>query len=248
MGIWVTVSGHFNTDDHVLKTRNFEQSLLIYCIDGAGTYTLGETVYRIGKGEIFYVPAHFTHGYACDPVIGWNIKWLHFCGSYAENLLRIAGFSAVRPVRKIGLNKEVIRSFDRLLNILEAKCMNCSLDATRAFIDILIELIKVSEPHDMTRHLLESVALDCPNLETAARQAGYSKYHFSRLFKKATGISPWTYAVSLKLDKAKELLMNSDVSVKEVAIAIGIDDPNYFTRIFAKYAGMSPVKYRKLMS
>jgi len=68
-------------------------------------------------------------------------------------------------------------------------------------------------------------------------------------------VSPDEFAVFGKMstavrahDKAKELLMNSDVSVKEVALTVGISDPNYFTRIFAKYAGMSPVKYRRLMS
>ena len=248
MGIWVIGAGHFDTNDHVLKSRNFDQSLLIYCLDGIGLYRLGETTYRIGEGDILYIPAHFTHGYECDPVIGWNIKWMHFSGSYAENLLRIAGFSAVRPVRNIGLNKPISSNFDRLSRILISKSMNYSIDATRTFLDILIELIKVSEPQDITKHLLEAVTLESSDLESSAKQAGYSKFHFCRLFKKATGVSPWTYAVSLKLDKAKELLMNSDVSVKEVALTVGINDPNYFTRIFAKYAGMSPVKYRNLMS
>ncbi|HCE45917.1 MAG TPA: hypothetical protein DET40_20420 [Lentisphaeria bacterium] len=248
MGIWLISAGNFNTRDHVLKSRNFEQSLLIYCLDGVGSFRLGETTYKINAGDIFYIPAHFTHGYECDPAIGWNIKWMHFSGSYAENLLRIAGFSAVRPVRRIGQNRQIINCFDKLYRILKAKRMNYSFDATRTFLDILFELIKVSEPQDMTRHLLESVTLESANLEAAAKQAGYSKFHFSRLFKKATGVSPWTYAVSLKLDKAKELLMNSDVSVKEVALTVGISDPNYFTRIFAKYAGMSPVKYRNVMS
>ncbi len=248
MGIWVISSGHFDTTDHVLKSRTFEQSLLLYCLDGLGSFRLGETTYRIGSGDIFYTPAHFNHGYECDPAVGWNLKWLHFSGSYAENLLRIAGFSAVSPVRNIGHNKEVERGFDNLRRILSKKKMNYSIDATRTFMEFLVELIKVSEPHDKTKHLLEAVTLESTDLEAAARKAGYSKFHFSRLFKKATGVTPWTYAVNLKLDKAKELLMNSDVSVKEVAISVGISDPNYFTRIFAKYAGMSPVKYRKLMS
>ncbi|OGV36068.1 MAG: hypothetical protein A2X48_17550 [Lentisphaerae bacterium GWF2_49_21] len=248
MGIWVISSGHFDTADHVLKSRTFEQSLLLYCLDGRGSFRLGETTYAIGNGDIFYTPAHFNHGYECDPLVGWNLKWLHFSGSYAENLLRIAGFSAVSPVRNIGQNDSVSRGFDRMRSILKSKQMDYSIDATRAFIDVLVELIKVSEPKDMSRNLLEAVTLESQNLESAARKAGYSKFHFCRLFKKVTGVTPWTYAVNLKLDKAKELLMNSDVSVKEVALSVGINDPNYFTRIFAKYAGMSPVKYRKLMS
>jgi AraC-like DNA-binding protein len=248
MGIWVTVSGHFNTNEHLLKSRNFDQSLLIYCLGGAGTYTLGETVYEIKRGDIFYVPAHFTHGYASDPLAGWNIKWLHFGGSYAENLIRIAGFSTVQPVRKIGVGGAVENSFDNLFNVLSDKKINYSLDAALAFLGILVELIKISGPTDSKKNLTETISAESVNLLSIAKKAGYSKFHYSRLFKKTTGISPWTYALGLKIDRAKEMLMNSDVSVKEVSITVGINDPNYFSRLFAKHAGMPPGRYRKLMS
>ncbi len=248
MGIWVMGSGHFNTNEHLLKSRNFDQSLLIYCLAGAGTYTLGKTVYEIKKGDIFYVPAHFTHGYASDPIVGWNIKWLHFCGSYAENLVHIAGFSAVQPIRKIGVSKPVSNSFDSLFRILSDKRINYSIDAARAFLGILIELIKISGPLDSKKNLTGTVSAESVNLVSIAKKAGYSKFHYSRLFKKTTGVSPWTYALGLKIDRAKEMLMNSDVSVKEVSLTVGINDPNYFSRLFAKHAGMPPVRYRKLMS
>lgn len=248
MGIWVMGSGHFNTNEHLLKSRNFDQSLLIYCLEGAGTYTLGETVYEIGKGDIFYVPAHFTHGYASDPVVGWNIKWLHFCGSHAENLVHIAGFSAVQPVRRIGVSRGVDNAFENLFRVLKDKKINYSIDAAHAFAGILVELIKISGPRDSKKDLTETISTDSVNLASAAKKAGYSKFHFSRLFKKTTGLSPWTYALGLKIDRAKEMLMNSDVSVKEVSLTVGIKDPNYFSRLFAKHAGMPPGVYRKLMS
>ncbi|MFA6293444.1 MAG: AraC family transcriptional regulator [Victivallales bacterium] len=248
MGIWVMVSGHYNTNEHFMKSRNFDQSLLIYCLDGAGTYTLGETTYEIRKGDIFYVPAHFTHRYASDPVAGWNIKWLHFCGSYAENLVHIAGFSALQPVRKIGASKPVSKGFDSLFRVLSDKRINYSLDAARVFMGILIELIKVSGPRNSKKDLTETISTESVDLASAAKKSGYSKFHFSRLFKKSTGVSPWTYALGLKIDRAKEMLMNSDVSVKEVSLTVGIGDPNYFSRLFAKHTGMPPVRYRKLMS
>ena len=248
MGVWVMGSGHFNTNEHLLKSRNFDQSLLIYCLEGAGTYTLGETIFEIRNGDIFYVPAHFTHGYASDPVIGWNIKWLHFCGSYAENLIRVAGFSAVQPVRKIGVGGAVSKSFDNLFRVLADKKINYSIDAAHAFLGILVELMKISGSRDSKRDLTETISMESVDLASAAKKAGYSKFHFSRLFKKTTGVSPWTYALGLKIDRAKEMLMNSDVSVKEVSLSVGINDPNYFSRLFAKHAGMPPGRYRKLMS
>jgi len=75
---------------------------------------------------------------------------------------------------------------------------------------------------------------------------GYSRFHFARLFKKTTGVSPWNYALQLKIDKAKELLLSTGRSVKEVAGEVGFDDPNYFCRIFRKKTGVPPSRFRSL--
>ena len=48
----------------------------------------------------------------------------------------------------------------------------------------------------------------------------------------------------LKMENAKELLLDSDMSILEIGAAVGIDDQNYFSRIFKKYCGVSPIEFR----
>ena len=73
-----------------------------------------------------------------------------------------------------------------------------------------------------------------------------SASHFSSLFRKATGMSPMDYFIHLKLQKACLLLYSSSIKIKDVALAVGYEDPYYFSRLFKKYLKLSPDQYRVL--
>ena len=82
-------------------------------------------------------------------------------------------------------------------------------------------------------------------LEQLAETACMSKYHFSRLFKRRMGIS-WTQHLSgLRIEKAKQLLVDGDMSVTEVCDAVGYNDLTHFARVFKKHVGVTPRAYRK---
>ena len=244
---WVNVVGHWKTNQHVLVDRTFGENLLIFCTDGCGTYRLGTVTHPIAAGDIFFVPRGQSHGYASDPRAGWDIRWLHFNGAYVERLAQLAGFTVADPVRRIGRAPAVKAVFSTLLRLAGARSGMRELNLSGALIRLFFELMKVPGPaapgRDETR-LLALVTEDCPNLDSLARKAGYSKYHFCRLFKAAAGVSPWEYAMDLKLGRARELLLGTRLSVKEIAARLGFADPNYFSRRFARRTGLPPRAYR----
>ncbi len=90
-----------------------------------------------------------------------------------------------------------------------------------------------------------SLSYQATSVEQLAQDMGYSKYHFIRLFKKATGTTPWAYVLQLKMDRAKELLLGSSYSIKEVAQHVGFSNSLYFSRMFRKLVGQSPSQFRK---
>lgn len=83
------------------------------------------------------------------------------------------------------------------------------------------------------------------SLEKLASHVAYSPYHFSRLFKKQIGISPLYYVSSLRLQKAKEMLLKTNFAVRDIGLEIGQQSLGTFTTRFTERVGQSPAQFRK---
>jgi two-component system response regulator YesN len=77
-------------------------------------------------------------------------------------------------------------------------------------------------------------------LEEVAHHIGLSKYYLSKCFKQVTGENFIDFLTEVRMEKAKELLLQKEMTVAEICYAVGFADPNYFSRAFKKYTGISP--------
>ena len=82
-------------------------------------------------------------------------------------------------------------------------------------------------------------------LDDFAAMCRMSKFHFLRVFRSVTGISPVEYRNRIRIEHAKELLLESALSVSEIGTAVGYASPSYFSDAFKKAVGMSPGRYRE---
>ncbi|WP_416139176.1 helix-turn-helix domain-containing protein [Halomonas sp. HK25] len=83
------------------------------------------------------------------------------------------------------------------------------------------------------------------SVESLAHSLRLSPFHFARMFKNSTGHSPYSYVQSLRIDKAKDLLTTSPMSVSAVADRLGFSSQSYFSRAFKAKVGCSPDKFRR---
>jgi two-component system response regulator YesN len=83
------------------------------------------------------------------------------------------------------------------------------------------------------------------SLEDVSRAVDISPYYFSRLFKEETGENFIEYLTGIRMEHARELLINPRYSMKEICSMIGYQDPNYFSRSFKKNVGVTPTEYRE---
>lgn len=90
----------------------------------------------------------------------------------------------------------------------------------------------------------ESLAEDF-SLAKIARVAELSEYHFSRMFKRATGLSPSQYFIRLRMSRARQLLLETDRSIIDVGLEVGYSSPSHFSQVFRREVGVTPSTYRQ---
>ena len=78
-----------------------------------------------------------------------------------------------------------------------------------------------------------------------AREAGMSESHFSRAFKRTTGIKPSQYFINLRMERARRLLRETNRSIIEIGLDVGYTSPSHFSRIFHREVGISARRYRR---
>jgi AraC family transcriptional regulator len=78
-----------------------------------------------------------------------------------------------------------------------------------------------------------------------AALAGLSRYHFIRAFKDTVGFTPYQYVLSERFLRARALLSKPDLSLGEVALAVGFSDASQLNRVFRKFAGVTPAAFRR---
>lgn len=82
-------------------------------------------------------------------------------------------------------------------------------------------------------------------LEKLAATAEFSEFHFSRMFKLRTGLTPHAYVTERRVLRAKELLAQSNISIKEISAQLGFVDQAHLTTVFKRSTGTTPKKFRE---
>ena len=159
--------------------------------------------------------------------------------------------------RDLDNNSKMVDLFYKLLD--ESKSDNYySYSMVSAYLkQILIEILRKKGSN---KNLSKSNVMECEvaknyidehygekiNLDDLANMVYVSKGHFSHLFKTQIGEAPIRYLINKRLEVAKDLLVNTDDSINNIALKVGYDNQAYFSQFFIKETGMSPNKYRKL--
>lgn len=92
--------------------------------------------------------------------------------------------------------------------------------------------------------LIENDLAEDLSLKVLANAAGLSEYHFLRMFKQSTGYTPHQYVINQRIERARELLKKTDMSITEIAYLLGFSTPAHFTHHFRRKTGFTPREMR----
>lgn len=259
MLLYVTDIGYYpNAKDHFrIREDGCEQNILIYCVEGEGWYETEIGKFQVKRNQYFIIPENMPHCYGSSKFNPWTIYWLHFAGEKASLFvgkqngpMEITEAVNARYQDRILLFEEIFQNLNKGFSAENLEYANICLWHMLGSFRYLSQFRTVNELKQQDS-LDKSIAMMKANLETSlalsdlAEKAGLSESHFSLMFKKKTGMTPITYFSHLKIQKACQMLDFSNFHIKEIAQHVGFDDPYYFSRVFSRIMGMSPMKYRK---
>lgn len=114
-----------------------------------------------------------------------------------------------------------------------------------------IESIKINKVGKLVQDIegyIETNYMKELSLQEIAKAMNFSTFYFSKLFKQYFNKNFREYIIDIRLEKAKEMIRNTELTIKEIGINIGYGDPNYFTKIFRKKIGITPSEYRNRLN
>ena len=134
---------------------------------------------------------------------------------------------------------------DALVRQLAIHLLRCHLTVRKS------DKIELSRAGPVDRRLRRAIEFMHDNfgseiaLEEIAGAAYLSEYHFARLFKQITGVTPHVYLANLRLDRARKLLAETTLSISEIASTVGYQSQSHFTKVFKSITGVTPRAYRE---
>lgn len=240
------------------RTGGIAQAIFIFCSQGQGWCELTGARHVIQAGEMLVLPPHTPHAYGADLRRPWSIHWFHVQGALLGDFLRELEVTPSQPVFRLGASPQIQALFEEVLDLVEHGYTTPQLvGAAQALAHLLAVLIREQrQPNQhqsgpgqritqsiayMKQHLHQPLQLDA-----LARIANLSRSRYVELFKQQSGYAPIDYFIRLRMHRACQLLDTTDRSIKEVAAALGYEDPLYFSRVFRAVNDRTPTDYRKL--
>ena len=239
------------------KGRELNEYQLLYITEGKGVFhsaTVAEA--PLVEGDLFLLFPGEWHSYHPLPRIGWKSYWIGFKGKNMDDRVSAGFLSPSRPIYHVGFSDAIVQLYrhaydtaiteaaysqqllagivNHLIGIMYMLERNNELNKNQGHVDM------INRARLRIREALESSL----TIQQVAEDLGVSYSNFRKLFKEYTGLSPATYQQDLRLQRAKELLSTTDLSIKEIAYRLNFESPDYFSAKFKIKTGRRPSELR----
>jgi AraC-like DNA-binding protein len=237
--------------------RRLKEFQMVYIANGKGIFELeGAPPSVVEEGTLFLLFPDKWHRYKPLENTGWEEFWVGFDGHYAEYLMRQECFSPEKPLLSIGFNTEFLNVFIRLIDIVKYEAVAYKQISSCLVIQLLGLVYASALMSEKSRNRQDAVIRvirykihqnwsDALDMEKLALEQNVSYVWFRKAFKDIIGTSPGQYHLNIKIEKAAEMLKNTDLSISEIAYKTGFETEFYFSRIFKKKMNIAPSEYRK---
>ena len=244
----------FGEDTLTKKQHTHNSSFeILHVLKGNGVIVIDDKLYPLEDDCIYFIKPMILHHSAPEKCDDYLRSVVNISGSYINSFVNITGFDGhfkklcenVCTVLDKSDSKYIDNEFKKLKS-------NKKSERSVALMNILLCLSKAktekfsinNQITDIINYINQNLA-EKTTLETISKEFRISKYYLCHIFKETTGMSIMNYILNQRISLAKHLMMNTDASISEVAIASGFSCFSYFSRIFKEAEGLSPRAFRK---
>lgn len=234
------------------RRGSYSGFLMQYTLEGRGMFESNGREYALTPGSTFFVTFPDSSRYYLPEGERWKFFYLHFDGELGDYFYK-----------RIQNNWGTVFSLDR-----SSQAVNCFLEEYQTFqagrsyeryesgiflYEFLSTLLRELEtPSTKTRNAVVEEAViwirqhykSQKNLSQMCLHLGVSLPHLTRQFHSQKGITPMKYLTQLRLEQAISFLLNTTLTIEEIAKECGFANGNYFAKVFRKSMGVSPSEYR----
>jgi len=221
-----------------------------YIVSGSGHIQVGGQTVSPKKGDTYCLPMHIDHHYWSDRKDPWEKIWINLSGDFAQELSLQFGTNGTYLFPNLDTS-DLLQKFQYYAErpSSEQSAEKCVALVTQLFFRLSRALSTTQKPQrtpvQAMLDYIEQHETDVIRLEQLAEVSGKSPSQAERLFRKATSLPPYRYVLNRKIELACQLLIETGMSVRDIASYLSFEDEFYFSGLFRRKVGVSPTQYRK---
>lgn len=230
-----------------------ERYTIVFVISGDAWCTVNDTTYNITEGDVLVFSGEYMRVSKANPENPWRFISIHFMLASTDGSA-FSLFSA--PVEQFHNVPNIMREkFKKIVSVWTIRSKTYMLVCRTLLQDILCDLIQsqaVSLHRPSKLHKINAaqqyIAKNYDKqitIDELAKLCSLSPSHFRKSFKEIVGMSAIQYTIYIRVNKAKELLEITSANISEIAAQTGFSDVFYFSKMFKKMTGYSPMRYAK---
>lgn len=242
--------------EHRIQRETYPGHEWILCLRGRGWVRIEGRRHEVSPGSLAWVNCHHPHDYGAIAADPWELYWLRLEGPSLDRLGRFLSIGSQPVIAAIDMPAASV-AFTTVFSLMEetaTPAIAAKLNEVVAGLIAIAVEARMSSPSALEpehppalRRALERLRLyyHLPTrVADLAKLAGMSESHFSRMFKAALGTSPIDWLRRERINQAKRRLIESDDTIKEVAMQVGYSDQFFFSKDFKRMTKLTPTEFR----
>jgi len=252
----ITICGwHCCNDKYKINrlAKDNDTNLILYTISGSGELLMNGNHYCLLPGTAIIIKEGTAVSYFTPKNGLWEFYWIHFTAEPSKEQIDLISKQSKQLVTFRSENIRVIieyaladKSGDSICSIIQISSMLSQvIHEFMAYQDI--ENIEMEKYGTITRKVISFIQNNYDKdigTKDISNDLYISCEHLIRIFKKEMGITPYAYLCNFRIEKAKEFLTSTNISVEKIAHMVGFNSHSNFSKQFKTITGISPIKFR----